>query len=234
MIVLSSFLRGPRRAGQSLPLQLPAMAAMVLIVAAGSVHTPAPAQPLQQGKTAPAADPHGKWALQPAAPQPLLAQTARRAGIRRCVDGIGLISRGATAAAQRQDVLMDWNRASPNESALFTLTAMEAQSGNSLMSLVSVPEADGLGCSMLVETISTKAQACSAVAKAELPGYTRNALLPTVDVYTRSASPQETVVLAQQGKRSCLIVWRHVQYGWNLQGRAMQESPRTAQPPSSR
>ncbi|WP_148077338.1 hypothetical protein [Comamonas sp. BIGb0124] len=232
---MSSFLRGPRRAGQSLSLKLLAPLALLGAAGIGTLPAPARSQPLHAGKSAPAADAHGKWTLQPAAPsQPLLAQTARRAGIRRCVDGIALISRGATAAAQRQDVLMDWNRASPNDSALFSLTAMEAQSGNSLMSLVSVPEPDGLGCSMLVETISTKAQACSAVAKAELPGYTRNALLPTVDVYTRSASPQETVVLAQQGKRSCLMVWRHVQYGWNLQGRAMQEAPRTGHAAPSR
>ncbi|WP_337244098.1 hypothetical protein [Luteimonas sp. gir] len=142
---------------------------------------------------------------------PLLASAARRAGIRTCLPALSAISASVSRDVLRQDVLLDWDRESPDDGAFFSLLASETRDRTMLLSVNRVPERNG-GCAFLVENIQADRRACNVLASDELVGYTRVPFLPTVDVYTLAERPQETVMLVRASP-GCLMVWRHVQYG---------------------
>ena len=79
-------------------------------------------------------------------------------------------------------------------------------------SITAVPQADG-ECAIAAERISLAPYTCSSIAQVELKGYQASPLLPTFTVYTSAADPGATVSLIDSPP-SCLIIRRHIQYGW--------------------
>lgn len=142
----------------------------------------------------------------------VLANAAREIGIRRCYDAIAQVSSRVFDQSKRADILLDWQRASPDIGPLFSLSGIEFPQSSALLSLVTVPGVTG-GCSVLAERISSAPLSCSQVARSELTGYQATQLVKAVVVYTDSARPREAVVLVDTPP-SCLILRRQVQFQW--------------------
>jgi hypothetical protein len=119
------------------------------------------------------------------------------------------------AGAQHVDVALDWDRRNPDGEPFFALTALEYANAAAVMSLTTMPASAG-GCTILVERISSEAQACKAVAKSELRDYKGTRLVAAVTVYANPTRPRETVTLVD-APPACLIIRRQVQFRWGAE-----------------
>ncbi|UEP23083.1 hypothetical protein LL999_22815 [Burkholderia ambifaria] len=143
----------------------------------------------------------------------LLAQAARSIGIRRCYAAVDQVSRVAYARSQKQDVVLDWNRANADASPFFSLSGLEYPDASAVVSLATVPSGAMGGCSILVERISSAPLACAEVAKSELQGFHATRLVHAVMVYTNDSRQRETVTLID-AQGSCVIIRRQVKFDW--------------------
>ncbi|MGK8200710.1 hypothetical protein [Burkholderia cepacia] len=148
----------------------------------------------------------------PAPQVTVLAHAAQEIGIRRCYDAVAQVSARVFDSSARADILLDWQRASPDVGPLFSLSGIEFPQSSALLSLVTVPGIAG-GCSVLAERISSAPLSCAQVARSELNGYHATQLVKSVMVYTESTRPREVVVLVDTPP-SCLILRRQVQFQW--------------------
>ncbi len=186
------------------PLRIVAATGAVLVLAWASVRPGS----VVRAQPAPSAAP----AKAPAAPVTVLAHAAQEIGIRRCYDAVAQVSARVFDRSARADILLDWQRASPDVGPMFSLSGIEFPQSSALLSLVTVPGIAG-GCSVLAERISSAPLSCAQVARSELNGYHATQLVKSVMVYTESTRPREAVVLVDTPP-SCLILRRQVQFQW--------------------
>lgn len=153
--------------------------------------------------------------LPPDSPQSgatILAKAAQTVGIRRCYAAVDEVSKRTFAGAQHADVVLDWDRTTPDDEPFFSLSGLQYADGVAALSLTTVPSPGG-GCSMLVERISTASHVCREVAREELPGYQATMLVKGVTVYTMASRPRESVTLIDASP-ACVIVRRQAAFHW--------------------
>lgn len=154
----------------------------------------------------------------PAAPQAnLLLEAATSLGVKQCLPAITRLSALAVAGSRNHDVLVDWDRAQPDGGPFFSLLGINFGGQSVAATITTIPQ--GGGCTVSAERISVAPFTCQSIAQVELKGYTGTALLPTFTVYTRAEDPGASVSLIDSPP-GCLVIRRHVQYGWKDPGQA--------------
>lgn len=146
----------------------------------------------------------------------LLAQAARGVGVKQCLPVIERLSSLAVAGAAAHEVLVDWDRAQPDAGPFFSMVGVSFGHQSLAATITAVPHGEGR-CTVSAERISIAPYTCESVANVELKGYSVTRLLPTFTVYTASADPGASVSMIDSPP-GCLIIRRHVQYGWHEPG----------------
>jgi hypothetical protein len=149
----------------------------------------------------------------------LLAQAARSVGVKQCLPVIERLSSLAVAGATAHDVLVDWDRAQPDAGPFFSMVGVSLGHQSLAATITTVPHGKD-GCTVAAERILVAPYTCESIAGVELKGYAVSRLLPTFTVYTSPADPGASVSLIDSPP-GCLIIRRHVQYGW-LEPRSSQ------------
>lgn len=144
--------------------------------------------------------------------QNLLAEAARSVGATQCLPAIERLSTLAISGSRTHEVLLDWDRKKPNSAPLFSLIGVVFPGSIAAALITAVPQAGG-ECSIAAERISVAPYTCKSIAEVELKGYKASPLLPMFTVYTSPSDPGASVSLIDSPP-SCLIIRRHVQYGW--------------------
>ena len=159
-----------------------------------------------------AAPPQPPKALEPSLPQDALTAAATNVGIRRCLPAISRLSSMIVSGSTGNDVLLDWDRKSPDSGAFFSLSGVEHKNASLAFSLMAVPDSNG-GCSVAAERISMAPFSCQSIAQQELTGYKATRLLATFTVYVDARDKGASVSLIDSPP-GCLIIRRHVEFDW--------------------
>lgn len=146
----------------------------------------------------------------------LLETAARGVGVKQCLSAIERLSGLAVAGAADHDVLVDWDRVQPDAGPFFSMVGMSLGRQSVAATITAVPNGQG-ACTVSAERISVAPYTCESVASAELKGYSVSRLLPTFTVYTAPGDPGASVSLIDTPP-GCLVIRRHVQYGWKEPG----------------
>lgn len=141
-----------------------------------------------------------------------MAEAAKGVGVQRCLPAVARLSALAVAGSRTHDVLVDWDRTSPDSGAFFSLLGVSYGGQSAAATITAVPQADG-GCTVAAERISVAPFTCQSIAQVELTGYKGTTLLPNFNVYTLASDPGASVSLIDSPP-NCLVIRRHVQYGW--------------------
>jgi hypothetical protein len=149
------------------------------------------------------------------ASEPLVTQAARSVGVRRCFPAIEAIAKRATVGVSQQDIVLDWDRRSPDSGAFFSLTGIGAGKQRAVVTISAFPQTPG-NCAVLVERISALPGACDIVAATELRGFQPTQLIPGITIYQSSAQSAETYTLVD-GSGACLLIRRQAALRWPLQ-----------------
>lgn len=142
----------------------------------------------------------------------ILAQSAQAIGVRRCYSAVDQVSRRTFDRVEHADVVLDWDRAKPDDEPLFSLSGLQYANGTALLSLTTAPSSGG-GCSILAERISSAPHGCKEVAQHELSGFRSTSLVKGVTVYTAPGRPRESVTLVD-AQSSCVMIRRQVAFHW--------------------
>lgn len=142
----------------------------------------------------------------------LLSEAARAVGVRQCGVAIERLSALAIQGSRSHDVLVDWDRAQPDAGPFFSLMGINFQGQSIAATITAVPQGND-GCTVAAERVSVAPYTCESIASVELKGYAAHRLLPNFTVYTAQADPGASVSLIDSPP-SCLVIRRHVQYGW--------------------
>ena len=142
----------------------------------------------------------------------LLEKAAESIGIRQCLPAVARLSALAVSGSRGHDVLIDWDRAQPDAGPFFSLVGVNFQGQSVAATITAVPQGSD-GCTVAAERISVAPYTCESIAAVELKGYAATRLLPTFTVYTQATDPGASVSLIDSPP-SCLVIRRHVQYGW--------------------
>lgn len=146
------------------------------------------------------------------APPNLLDQAAQSVGVRQCLPAISRLSALAVGGGRGHDVLIDWDHARPDAGPFFSLIGVNYQNQSIAATVTAIPQPDG-ACTVAAERISVAPFTCASIAEIELKGYSVTRLLPTFTVYTQPVDPGASVSLIDSPP-GCLVIRRHVQYGW--------------------
>lgn len=157
----------------------------------------------------------GAQGAAPATPPNLLPEAAASVGVKRCLPAISRLSALAIAGSRSHDILMDWDHASPDAGPFFSLIGVDFGKQSAAATITVIPQSDG-SCTLSAERISVAPYTCQSIAQVELKGYKVTQLLPNFHVYTPAGMPGESVSLIDSPP-SCLVIRRHVQYGWKAQ-----------------
>lgn len=142
----------------------------------------------------------------------LVAEAARLAGVRQCMAGISRLSSQAIEGSMAHDLLVDRQPKDPDGSAFFSMIGVQLKDSAFATSIAAIPERDG-SCTLMAERIVSAPSTCAEVAKAELQGYRRTALLPHFNVYNSPQDIGSTVSLLDAGS-TCMVIRRYVKFGW--------------------
>ncbi len=148
-----------------------------------------------------------------AAPANLMSRAARRLGVRRCLPALRRLSSLALLGAAADDVVLDWDRRTPDTSPFFGLMGVVSPDTGTHAATFTMIPARGGSCTLLAERIAWAPQACREVARDELSGYRRSGLLPGMNVFQRADDDGGTVTLIRAGP-GCLVLRRFVRYRW--------------------
>jgi hypothetical protein len=149
------------------------------------------------------------------APPNALAIAAANIGAKQCLPAVTALAERGLTGALSDDVLLDWDRKRPGNSAVFSLLGLEYANGNAAMSVTAVPEQDG-SCSVSAERISVEPIACKRVAQRDLAGHEVTQLLVHMNVYTEAKEPGSSVTLLDAGT-GCLVIRRYVKFSSRVQ-----------------
>lgn len=144
--------------------------------------------------------------------QNLLAQASAAVGVRQCQPAIARMAALTLIGATEHDVLVDWDKKTPDTGPFFSLIGMSSKAGAALASVVAIPRPGG-ECAISAERFSSAPFTCDSIAQVELQGYRPTRLYPGFTVYSGSADPNSTVALID-APPSCLIMRRYVQFDW--------------------
>lgn len=142
----------------------------------------------------------------------LVAEAARLAGVRQCMPGISRLAAQAIEGSMGHDLLIDRQPKDPDGSAFFSLIGVQLKDSAFATSIAAIPEKDG-SCTLMAERIVSAPSTCAEVAKAELQGYRRTALLPHFNVYNSPQDIGSTISLMDAGS-TCTVIRRYVKFGW--------------------
>ena len=148
----------------------------------------------------------------------LLSEAAKSVGVKQCLPAIERLAALAVAGARGHDVLIDWDRAQPDGGPFFSLVGV-AHARQSLAATITAMPHGKDACTVSAERISVAPYTCESIASVELKGYNVSRLLPTFTVYTAPTDPGASVSLIDSPP-GCLVIRRHVQYGWKEPGAA--------------
>jgi len=140
-----------------------------------------------------------------------VAAAARQVGIRRCLPAISAIAQRATSGATAQDVIIDWDRQTPDAAPFFSLTALGNGTQKAALTIAAIPTVGG--CAILVERMSASAQSCSQIAAAELATFRSGVLIEGITVYQNPQAAGETYTLVDNSS-GCMIVRRQATMKW--------------------
>jgi len=170
----------------------------------------------------------------PAVQQDTLTRAATSVGIKRCLPAITRLSTLTVQGSRAHDVLLDWDRARPDNGPMFSLIGMEFPNAGVAASITAIPN-DGGTCTVAAERISVAPFTCASVAQQELRGYKVTQLLPIYAVYTDEKEPTSSVSLIDSPP-GCLVIRRYVEYGWKDPATAAAATPAApaAQAPKKR
>jgi len=141
----------------------------------------------------------------------LLPEAAKAVGVQKCLAAVTRLSALAVAGSRNHDVLVDWDRARPDDGAFFSLLGINYGGQSVAATITTIPQQDG--CTLAAERISVAPFTCQSIAQVELGGYRSTSLLPSFTVYTRHDDPGASVSLIDSPP-GCLVIRRHVQYAW--------------------
>lgn len=159
----------------------------------------------------------------PAVQQDTLTRAATSVGIKRCLPAITRLSTLTVQGSRAHDVLLDWDRARPDNGPMFSLIGMEFPNAGVAASITAIPN-DGGTCTVAAERISVAPFTCASVAQQELRGYKVTQLLPIYAVYTEEKEPTSSVSLIDSPP-GCLVIRRYVEYGWKDPATAAATAP---------
>lgn len=143
-----------------------------------------------------------------AAPQaPLVVLAAKKLGIRACLPGITQIATASIGDATEQNIMVDWNRKTPNDSPFFSMTALNNGSRHAIISITAIPLPHE-GCSLMVQRVFSMTTSCSLIAQRDLTAYVGGQLINGVLVYNNPARPEETYTL-MQNDNNCTVIFRN-------------------------
>ena len=147
------------------------------------------------------------------APADKLSQAAGSVGVKRCLPAINRLGNLAIQGSRNNDVLLDWDRQSPDTGPMFSLIGMEYPNGGVAASVTAVPDVSGPGCTVAAERITVAPFTCASIAQSELAGYQATRLLPIYAVYTDPKEPGSSVSLIDSPP-GCMVIRRFVEYHW--------------------
>ena len=142
----------------------------------------------------------------------LITSAARTLGIKRCLPAIAAIGQRSVVGATMQDIMLDWDRESPDTAPFFSFTGLGAGNQRAAVTLVAIPGANA-GCSVLVERVSGSASSCAAVAANELPHYPATRLIDGITIYQNPSQTSETYALVNSGS-GCVVIRRQTAFKW--------------------
>lgn len=141
-----------------------------------------------------------------------LTQAVTSVGVKRCLPAVSRLASLNVQGSRSHDVLLDWDRKTPDGGPLFSLIGMEFPNGGVAASITAVPDLGG-GCTVAAERISVAPYTCASIAQQELPTYKMTRLLPIYAVYTDDKEPGSSVSLIDSPP-GCLVIRRFVEYAW--------------------
>lgn len=143
---------------------------------------------------------------------PLVALAAKKVGVRQCLPAISKIAEQLTAGATEQDIVINWNNKTPNNSPFFSLTGMGAGAKHAVLSITAMPTKPG-NCALMIERVSSSTESCSTIGNRDLASFQGGKLIDGITVYQNPAHPEETFTLIQNSE-SCTVVLRQAMFEW--------------------
>lgn len=149
-----------------------------------------------------------------AAPQPpLVVLAAKKIGIKACLPAITQIATAGTVGATEQDIVLDWNRKTPDSAPFFSMTALNDGTTRAILSITAIPLKPS-GCSLMVQRIFSSTDTCSIIAQRNLSAFVGGRLIDGVFVYSNPSRPEETYTL-MQNSNNCSIIFRNDISKWS-------------------
>lgn len=146
----------------------------------------------------------------------LVTKAARSLGVKRCLPAISAIGQRAIAGATLQDIMLDWDRRSPDSAPFFTFTGLGAGNRRAAFTLVAIPRSAN-GCSVLVERIFASEVNCRIFAETDLKGFPGTDLIDGIKIHQNPVHPEETYALIDNND-GCLIIRRQTALQWPPSG----------------
>lgn len=144
-------------------------------------------------------------------PVPLVVLAAQKIGIRRCLPAIKAIAERGVTGVTMQDIVLNWDHATPDDAPFFSLTGMGKDTQRAALSITAVPTTSS--CAVMVERVSSGGESCATVAARELSGMVGGQLINGIIVYQNPRAPEETYTLIQS-QGSCTVIRRQAIFQW--------------------
>lgn len=149
----------------------------------------------------------------PNSPVPLVAMAAKKIGVKACLAAITKVAEKNSSGATSQNIVVNWNRKSPDSSPFFSMTALGAKSNYAVLSITAFP-LPHKGCALMVERTFSSSESCSVIAQKNLSSYLSDQLIEGVMVYQDPVRPEETYTLVQNNN-NCTVFFRNSIPKWN-------------------
>lgn len=143
---------------------------------------------------------------------PLVVMAAKKLGIKACLPAITQAAIANTKGAIEQNIVVDWNRKTPNDATFFSMTALSTRSRHAILSITAIP-LPHKGCALMVQQTFSLTDSCSLIAQRDLTSYVGGQLINGVLVYNNPDHPEETYTL-MQNTNNCTVIYRNAIPRW--------------------
>lgn len=147
------------------------------------------------------------YAAPPPQKLPLVVMAAKKLGIKACLPAITQAAEANSSGAVEQNIVVDWNRKTPNDAPFFSMTALGAGDHRAILSITAIP-LPHKNCALMVQRVFSSLDSCSLIAQRDLTAYVGGQLIGGVLIYNNPARPEETYTL-MQNKNNCTVVFRN-------------------------
>lgn len=154
------------------------------------------------------------WGLSPAAhseqnepKKPLVAMAAEKLGVKACLPAISQVAEKNSVGADEQNIVVDWNRKTPDKSPFFSMTALGAGASHAILTIVAMPLGNK-NCALMVQRVFSSSDSCSLIAQRDLSSYVGGKLIEGVLVFSNPNQPEETYTL-MQNSQNCTVIFRN-------------------------